>query len=277
MEVGKNYQRREIKLKLRLLALTLSATMLLTAGCTNILDKITKKQDAAAPAVANKAGADQSQTPDFSLTDLQVALRDSKNVKLVAQDTGQSLALDETKRKELIKYLADAGELKESKALALAVGSAEFPAYQIQLEDINIKLDVFDSLRFGAGSENERHYFMEKGEIWKSVNKWLPARAYQETSLGYLFKASKVTVKGGIFVEETDQTPARNAILRVIRSVNLQSAPLPQDPGEALTLTFTVSGTKHTVKVYGDYINYRNATYKLPQGKQNIENLLSPG
>jgi len=255
---------------------------MLTAGCTSILDKVTKKQ-AAAPAATTNAGdqvqnksQEQALPAEFSLQDLQTAVRDSKNIKLVAQDTGQSLAVDEAKRKELIKYLANAGELKESKGLASAVSSAAFPAYQLQLEDKNIKLDIFDESRFGAGTENARHYYMETGNLWKSVSKWLPARTYQETALGYLFKASKVTVKGGIFAEETDQTPARNSILRVIRSVSLQSTTLPQDPGEAITLNFTVNGKKYTIEVYDEYLVYRNSTYKLTQGKQNIENLLSP-
>ncbi len=280
IRIGNNYQKEGIALKFRVFVLALALTVLLTGGCTNILDKVTKRgQESAAPAVANKTGENpaQSQSQEFGLKVLQQALLDSQNVKLVAQDTGQSLALDEAKRKDLVKYLGDAGELKESNELAQVVGSADFPAYQIKLEDKNLQLDVYDQLRFGAGSDNVRHYYMEKGDVWKSLEKWLPPRAYQESMLGYLFKAGKVTVKGGIFAEETDQTPARNAILRSIRSVQLQSTTLPQDAGDPLNITFTVSGKKYTLLVYADYLTYRNATYKLPQGKQNIENLLSPG
>ncbi len=250
----------------------------MVTGCANILDKVTKKQqDATKPTVTTKVGA-QTQPQEFTLKELQVALKDSKTVKLVAQDTGQSLVLDDAKRKELIRFLADAGELKESKELALAVASPEFPAYQVQLDgDKSLKLDIYDSLRLGSGTENARHYYMEKGEVWKNLNKWLPPIAYKETSLGYLFKASKVTVKGGTFSEETDVSYARNAILRTIRTVQMQSSTLPQEAGEALSISFLVNGKKYAIQVYDQHLKYLNATYKFSPGKQAIENMLSPG
>ncbi len=280
IRIGNNYQKEGVALKFRVFVLALALTVLLTGGCTNILDKLTKRgQEPAAPAVANTTGQTtaQNQSQEFSLKDLEQALLNSKSVKLIAQDTGQTLVLDEAKRKGLVKYLGDAGELKENNELAQVVGSAAFPAYQIKLEDKDLQLDIYDELRFGAGSNNVRHYYMEKGEVWKSLEKWMPPRTYQESMLGYLFKASKVTVKGGIFAEETDQTPARNAILRSIRSIELHSTVLPQDAADPLTINFTVSNKKYTLLVYSEYLTFNNVTYKLPQGKQNIENLLSPG
>ncbi|HZW82181.1 MAG TPA: hypothetical protein VFF14_02010 [Candidatus Deferrimicrobium sp.] len=269
-----------IALKIRLVVVML-VLLVATTGCGNLLEKVTKSKDAAQPAAttatSNGQNPAQSQPQEFSITEIQAAVKDGKSVKIMAQDTGASLVLDDTKRKELIKILADSGELKETKELALIVASPEFPAYQIQIEDKNIKLDLYDSIRFGAGNENSRHIFMEKGELAKALNKWLPARTYPETSLGYLFKANKVTVKGDTFTEETDFTPAKNAILRSIRSVQLQSSTLPQDAGEPLKITFTANNKKYTLQVYGEYLVYNNATYKLPNGKQTIQGLLSQG
>ncbi len=242
------------------------------------MQKVTKTNDAAQPASTTKAtNTAQNQTEEFSITQIQTAIKDGKTIKILAQDTGGSLVLDETKRKELIKVLADAAELKETKELAIVVASPEFPAYQIQIADSNIKLDIYDSLKFGAGTENSRHIFMEKGDLAKLLNKWLPPRTYPETSLGYLFKATKVTVKGDTYTEETDFSPAKNAILRAIRSVQLQSSTLPQDAGEPLKITFTVNGKKYVLDIYDEYLGFNKAIYKLPGGKQTIQSLLSQG
>ncbi|HEX3016053.1 MAG TPA: hypothetical protein VHQ46_06720 [Desulfobacteria bacterium] len=264
--------------------LALLLVLILATGCGNILDRVTKKEQ---PVKATSGGqvtnaTTQKQTSstskELTLKDLQQALKEANQVKLFALDTGGSLVLDAAKRKVLIDALDTAGELKESPELVQAVASAAFPNYQLKIEgDKNLQIDVYDSVRFGAGTENERHYYMEKGEIWTSLKRWLPPKTYTEVSLGYLFKATKVTAEGDTFTENTDVTAARNPILRTIRAVTLQSTTLPQDAGEPLTLTFSVSGQKHTIKLYDGYLVFRDVTYKFPPGKQAIESLLSPG
>lgn len=265
---------------MRFAAVALSLVLL--TGCTNIMDKVTQKsQDTTQTALSTtnvnstqgQVGTTTTTSQEISMQDLQAALKDGKTVKLVALDTGQNLALDQAQREALMKLMANAGELKETRELAQVVDNPQFPNYQIQI-DQNIKMNIYDQLHFGWG-DNAPNYYMEKGDIWRDLARWLPPIAYAENQTGYLFKASKLTVSGASFTKDTDKTPLCNAVLRKIRSGNLQRTTLPQNPGEALTLNFTVDGQNMVMKLYNDYVTYHSYVYSLPNGKQEIQSILS--
>ncbi len=266
-------------MKLRLVAVLI--VLLTLTGCSNILDKVVKKQpQPAQPAVTTSAGnpdqvqTDQTATQEFSLQDIQAALKDAQTVKLVAQDSSQNVELNTAQRDTLSSLLANSGELKENKELAAIVANPEFPNYQLQIPDKNITLNFYDSLHLGFG-ENSPHYYMETGSIWNSLNRWLPPTLYAVNQTGYLFKADKLTILGGSFAAETDISYAKNTVLRKIRSIKLERTTLPETTKDPIVLTFSIRGQNHSMKIYDDYVTYHEFSYKYPAAKQEIETLLS--
>lgn len=204
-----------------------------------------------------------------------VTFKEADSAFIEARDENRKWTVDKTEIQELLDVIDLLAPLPRDKFVEVPVA---YPDYYISItsRERTYGINLINSEILSVDSPDSFAYYQYDPKLWQYVSKKLPMKPVTSSQeIAYLLKSKKVVVKDAQnHYDFEDETYYPIEIPRWILKCNLEEVKeLPDEEQWAFMMTFTVGKEQIELKVYQDYIMYRDKIYFSSKAADSVRSI----